>query len=318
MRIVGNDELPAAWESQVQILDASAGWMPQDFRRVKEARKLGYPAVDYFGVYAVEKGEVQSVVRVLRLPYTMANGVRETVSGIQGVITRRERSRRGLARRLLEEVHRREAAEGIRFVMLWTGHSNTAHNLYNSIGYVDVYTPKLAMRRCDKQRARQSEYETRAVRRGDAETLEKLHAESTAGRVGFTPRPNGLLPALFKLGLLKPDSLRLILLEGKPVGYVQLQKGEGWIRSDEVVLTDRADPEGVASLLESEAARCWLVLLGTFVKDSSGLLRRRGYSFTDHAYFGLLARALTGSHRDPRRELGTASRSFTCHFLDYF
>lgn len=299
-------------------MDASAGWMPLDFRRMQEARKLGYPTADYFGVCAVEKSKVQSVVRVLRIPYTMANGAKETISAIQGVVTKRERSGRGLARRLLEEVHRREAAADNRFVMLWTGHSIMAHGLYNSMGYVDVYTPKLAVRRCDRQKVKQTGYEVRAFRKGDAETVEKLHAESTADRVGFTPRPRGLLPALFKLGLLRPDSLRLILLEGKPVGYVQLRKDRGWVKSDEVILTERANPEAVVSLLESEAARGWLILLGTFVRDSTGLLRRRGYSLTDYAYFGLLARALAGSHRNMQEELGTTSRSFTCHFLDYF
>jgi GNAT superfamily N-acetyltransferase len=318
MRIVSFDELPERWEPKAQLLDASVGWFLMDFRRMKEARRLGYPAADYFGVYAVEGDEVQSAVRVLRIPYTLASGTTETVSGICGVATRREWSRKGLARALLGEVHRREAAAGNRFSLLWMGFWNFSHTLYTSVGYTDIYTPRLAMRRCDGPKSERQKYELRTAKKGDAATIEKLHVESTRGRVGFTPRPKSVLPPLFKLGLLKPEAFRLVLSGGEPVGYLQMQKGPGWIKSDEVVLTGRADPGEVASLLQREAAPGWLLLQGTFVRDSSAPLRRLGYLFTDYLYYGLMARPLEGAHRDVKRELGTVSRSFTCHFLDYF
>jgi predicted acetyltransferase len=81
--------------------------MPLDFKKMEEARRSGYPAADYFGVYAVENKQVASAVRVLRIPYTMGDGTVEIVSGIQGVVTRRESSRNGFARQLLSEVHER-------------------------------------------------------------------------------------------------------------------------------------------------------------------------------------------------------------------
>jgi predicted N-acetyltransferase YhbS len=318
MRIVSFDELPEEWEPKVQLLDASVGWWSTDFRRMKEARRMGYPAADYFGVYAVEGDEVQSAVRVLRIPYTLASGKTETVAGICGVVTRREWSRRGLARALLGEVHRREAAAGNRFSLLWMGFWNFSHTLYSSIGYADVYTPRLAMRRCEGPKSGRQKYELRTAKKGDAGTIEKLHAESTRSRVGFTPRPRSVLPPLFKLGWVKPDAFRLILSHGEPVGYLQMQKGRGWVKSDEVVLTGRADPGEVVSLLQREATRGWLVLQGTFVRDAADLLGRLGYAFSDYLYYGLMARPLQAAHGDLKRELGTADRSFTCHFLDYF
>jgi GNAT superfamily N-acetyltransferase len=318
MRIASLDELPREWEPQVQLLDASVGWFPSDFRLMREVRSMGYPAADYFGVYAVEGDEVRSEVRVLRIPYTLAGGTTETVSAVCGVATRREWSRRGLARALLAEVHRREAAIGNRFCILWMGFWNFSHALYSSMGYVDVYTPKLAMRRCDRPKSEGRKYGLRTTKKGDVTTIEKLHAESTRGRVGFTPRPKSVLPPLFKLGFIKPDAFRLILSDGEPVGYCNMQKGRGWVKSDEVVLTERADPKEVVSLLQRKSAPGWLTLQGTFVRDSSGLLGKLGYSFTDYAYYGLMARPLRGVHRDLKRELGTASPSFTCHSLDYF
>lgn len=318
MRITDYDDIPEDLETQIHLLDASTGWIPMDFQKVKEARSLGYPVAPYFGVYAVEGREVQSVVRVLRLPYTLANGRRDTVSAIQGVITRRERSGRGLARMLLEEVHRREAEAGTKFVLLWTGHSIMAHNLYLSMGYSDVYTPMLAMRKCDKPLPRQRGYTARNLLEDEVDTVRRIHTESTKGRIGFTPRAEGLLPALYKVGFIGPDSFRLILHDGEPIGYFQLKKERWWVRSDEVVLSKGTDPDVALSVLESEGAGGWLTILGTFVSDNSDTLRERGYLLTKHYYSGLLARPLQAEHEDVGHELGVDQESFTCHFLDYF
>jgi len=292
--------------------------MPLDFRRMDEAMKLGYPAADYYGVYAVEKDEVQSVVRVLRVPYTMNDGTEEAVSAIQGVVTRREHSRAGLARKLLAEVHQREASFGNRFVMLWTGHGLVAHNLYSSMGYVDVFTPMLAMRELGPSRKRSEEYKIRPAKAGDAETIERIHSEATKGRVGFTPRAKGNVRALFRLGQVKPSSLHLVLSGEEPVAYFQVQKGPGWVRSDEVVMKPGIQAERILSTLESEYANGWLIILGTFAHDSQTLLKKQGYLITGHSYFGLLARALDKSRRNVREEIGVDRPSFTCHFLDYF
>ena len=73
MRIIDHDELPLSMEAQIQfLLDMSAGWGPMDFKSIAEARRLGYPAADYVGVYAVEEREVLSEVRVIRIPFTDA------------------------------------------------------------------------------------------------------------------------------------------------------------------------------------------------------------------------------------------------------
>ena len=133
-------------EDQVQLMDASTNWMPVDFKRLREAIRFGYPAADYWAVYAVENDQVLSAVRVVCIPYTMRNGRTEIVSGIQGVVTRRESSRRGLARTLLAEVHRREAEAGSRLSTLVTDYSYIADNLYLSMGYVDVHSGRLAMK----------------------------------------------------------------------------------------------------------------------------------------------------------------------------
>jgi GNAT superfamily N-acetyltransferase len=317
LRIVDFGDLPPSAEASVHLLDMSAGWGPIGFSWLKEMRGLGYPAADYVGVYAVEGGEVQSMVRVLRVPFSTTEG-RETVSAIQGVVTRRDRSRHGLARKLLGEVHLREKAAGSRFVLLMTGHSNMAHNLYNSMGYFDLYTPPLAMRRSRGRTTRPKGYELRKVRSGDSRVIESLHADATRGRLGFTPRAAHILDWVFRLGFVKQESLRLILREGEPLGYLELQKNPGWVQSDELVLRDPAAAEDVESLIESEADGGWVALRGTSVRDHFGALRRRRYSITDYSYYGLLGLSLVGGGLGPLKALGTADSRFTCQLLDYF
>ena len=86
LRIVDFDALPNGMWSQVQLLDLSTGWGMVDQQTVRMATKLGYPSTNYFGVFAVEKGEVLSTVRVTRIPYTLPNRRQENVSAIGGVL----------------------------------------------------------------------------------------------------------------------------------------------------------------------------------------------------------------------------------------
>lgn len=311
-----HDELAPSMEVRVHLLDMSAGWAPMGFKSLTEARRLGYPAADYVGVYAVEGREVLSEVRVIRLPFITLEGATGIVSGIQGVATRRDHSGKGLARKLLEEVHRREKASGIAFALLWTGHAMVAHRLYASMGYIDVHTPKIAMRSCGAGR-RTPGYELRKMRAEDSATIAALHSEATKGRIGFTPREAGLLRSLFELGFVRRESIRMILLDGREVGYAMLERNPRWTRFDEVVFCRGANQADVLELLESEAPNRWLLLRNTFVQDASPLLRKRDYTLSDHAYYGLLAAPLEGSTNN-LRALGTSDSRFSCQYLDYF
>ena len=126
MRILTHDEISNTFDEQVQLLQLGAGWGIFDFEHVAMARKIGYQTQDYFAVYAVEDKEVLAKVEVMHIEVETTEGP-ETISGIGGVVTRRDKSRMGLARQLLQDVHRREEAAGIKHSLLWTGRNNKAH-----------------------------------------------------------------------------------------------------------------------------------------------------------------------------------------------
>ena len=249
MRIVEWDELPAGAEEQVHLMDMSANWTPQDFNTLKELRRLGYPTSDYFALFAMEGDQVLSAVRVLNIPVTTRRGT-ETIAAIQGVVTRYDRSGKGLARKVLTEVHRRERSAGRRLSMLWTTRSSFSHDLYSSLGYSDFYTPETATKRITSGRPGDKRYAFRKVSGAEAGLLERLHAWATKGRLGFTPRPAGIVTSLFRLGVVRPGAIRLVTLDERPIGYAEFQSGGGWAKSDEVVV-ERESTDEVLSLLES-------------------------------------------------------------------
>jgi GNAT superfamily N-acetyltransferase len=316
LRILEFDELSSTVEPQAQLLDLSAAWAPNDFKRFKEARRMGYPSADYVGVYAVEGGEILSAVRVLRLPYTTPKGVQQ-VAGIQGVVTRRDRGRKGLARELLLEVHRREKAAGSAYSLLWTGRGQVAHSLYENLGYRDVYTPELVTIRKESRDSPQR-YTLKNVKKDGLGSLEMLHGKATAGRLGFTPRPPGIVRSLIHLGFLAKESLRALFRGGKLVGYVILQKQSTWCGLNELVLDSETPVEKVLPALEATAQGGWFVIRNTAARESLSLLRRRGYHYSPFAYYSLLALSLEKPSEDLAEELGTEDPRFTCQQLDYF
>ena len=314
-----HDEIPSEMEAYFQLLRLSTGWTPRDFDRTGRARKTGYPSADYFGLYAVEGGRILSTVRVVRMPYTFPDGHIETISGVLSVITRQDSRGQGLARRLLDEVHTRERNAGSRFSLLWS-ESITAHRLYESMGYEDVYTPDIATKRASRRGATHDPYELAAVGDDDVPTIERLHDLATRDRIGFTPRPRRLLGALIKFGLFKPDSFRLILRDGSPIGYLELQEAPGRVNVSEVVMAGKPSGTGLMSVLERLSSGRWLSFWNTFVRDSREGLEARGYSFSDLGDSLLMSLPLDkrSDLHEQKRVLGTADPRFVCQGLDHF
>ncbi len=145
MKLVGFDELPDSYDSDRALVQLAAFGGFLNRRRIDLWRRRTSVFADYFGIFAVDAGTVVGQTFVLRIPYTFPHGT-ESISGIAGVATRLDHARTGVARRILEEVHRREREAGIGYSTLWTNRSWGAHRLYEKLGYRDVYAPPGAVR----------------------------------------------------------------------------------------------------------------------------------------------------------------------------
>jgi len=284
---------------------------------VPRLRRLGL-VTDYVGLFAVEGGSVLGQVLVLRILYRTSSGL-EPVAGISSVTTRTDARRRGVARTLLQEVHRREAAAGRRFALLWTSQSWFAHRLYESLGYRDVWTPPSAVRVLPRARGSRKD-QLRPVAAGELSAVERLHTDVTREDPGFSARPRGTLRVLQAGGDLDLANLMVLGPRGSIRGYAVLGKAPGLRRCGEFV----ARPQASATLLdglERRAAPGVLWMGNSPVRALRPELRSRGYLLRAEAEWRvLMARPLSGS-RDPtvlRKELGVDRPTFRCMSLDRF
>ena len=316
MRIVIHDEVPESFDTEIQLMHLGASWGIFDFDHIEHARKVGYPSSDYFAVYAIEHNQPLAKVEVIHIEFETPSGP-ETMSGIGGVVTRRDKSRLGLARELLLDVHKREKASGIRHSLLWTGRNNKAHNLYESLGYFDIYDPGIALLKTSKQN-NSGELTMRSVTPEDADLMDSLHSEITTKRLGFKKRCKDFMNLVFALEFEKPESFRIFNQNNTPIGYAQFQQNTGWIRSYEVVVVPEYFNQ-IVSLLETEAKGNWLAFANSFVSDAHGELTKRAYAFSDYTYGTLMACELDQPTKENMNVLlGTNNPRFVCHALDHF
>jgi GNAT superfamily N-acetyltransferase len=326
MRIIEHDEITSELEADLQLLRASVGLPPRDFSLLRQAQKVGYPSTDYFGLYAVEGNHILSTLRVLRLPYTFPDGHEECVSAILSVMTRADCRGRGLVRGLLEETHKRERRAGSRFSILWCDRSIRAHGLYEYMGYRDVYFPDFATTKParSKKAACDLHYSLKTVDGSDVSRIGRIHTLATEGRIGFTPRPHSYLESLIKYGLFAPESFRLIIRDGRPVGYLELQDGPTAVKVSEVVMLPESlvNPSDLLLVLEhfcSEEENRWLWLSNTYVRDSKEVLVERRYSVSSLNNHVLMSLPLDGSSSQNQIDaLGVDDSRFVCHITDYF
>ncbi|MHB8566654.1 MAG: hypothetical protein ACYC7D_08445 [Nitrososphaerales archaeon] len=225
---------------------------------------------------------------------------------------------------LLQDVHEREKAIGIRVSLFWTGRNNKAYNLYESLGYTDVYGSISALIKTTKSSA--GNHDTLKIRRApndDSRIMEDLHSRATSQHLGFTHRFKDFMKIVFSevgfsSGFEKPETFRIFVVEIEPIGYAEFQENSGWIRSSEVIVEPKHS-EAAVSLLEKEADGRWLAFANSFLL-AFGKCLKRGYSFSDHSYATLMALPLDQNMlgEDINTLLGTDSSRFVCHALDHF
>ncbi len=318
MRTLTFDELPAALEAQRAALGLGAFSGYLDRRAVRAYRRRGLELSDYVGLFAVDGGRLLGQVVVLRLPYRARDGA-ETVAGIASVTTAPHARRRGVARGLLEEAHRREREAGARYALLWTSPSWYAHDLYESLGYRDVFVPPLALRASAGTRSLPRGESLRGANAGALEELEELHRTFSRDRTGFASRPAGFLRVEREAGR-DLEGLLVLRRRGRAVGYAVAARRSNHLACGELVAGPR-DVPALLRALERVAPAGVLALGNTPVLDHAAELTRRGYAVRREAEWrSLMACPLAGapSARTLRRELTTDDRAFLCMSLDRF
>jgi GNAT superfamily N-acetyltransferase len=319
MKILTFDELPASYDPSRAIVSLAAFGEFRDRRTVALARRPPSRLAEYAGVFGVEQGAVVGQMFVERIPYTFPHGT-ETVSGIAGVTTRIDHARGGIARQLLEEVHRRERAAGIRHSILWTNRSWGAHRLYEELGYRDVYTPPFAVRTLPSRRRRSTGGKVRAARRSDLRDVELLHAQSGEGRWGFAQRHAGFARREIAAGEYRLEDVLVAVDRGEPCGYSVGGARRGHPRCGELVATSPSARALLRTAVEARSFTGQVTFWDGAVNDMDPELRRRGYVIASAGWFGLMATTFgrERSRGELAREFGTNDPRFRCFSGDRF
>lgn len=320
MKLVSYDELPASYDPGRALIHLAAFGGYPDRRSIDLWRRRTSWLADYVGVFAVEEGMVVGQTFVQRIPFTFADRT-ETVSGIAGVSTRLDHARSGVARRILQEVHRREREAGIRYSTLWTNRSWGAHRLYEQLGYRDVYAPPWAVRIRPALRRHTRKKGVRPGRVTDLAQIEELHSEYARGRLGFAHRPPGFARVAAAAGELRPREEMLVSTEGgRLFGYAMFDSNRNRTVCGELVGRSAAVRARLAASVEARTRAGPTAFRDGAVPEMGSWLRERHYTIAPAGWVGLMATEF-GRERSQvqlERELGTRDRRFLCLAGDRF
>jgi len=320
MKLVSYDELPEEYDSGRALVYLAAFGGFADRANIDAWRHRTSAFAEYTGLFALDRGSVVGQTFVRRIAYTFPHGT-ETVSGIAAVSTRLDHARAGVARRLLEEVHRREREAGIRYSTLWTNRSWGAHRLYEKLGYRDIYNPSWAVRVVTSGRPGRRPGGVRPGRRSDLSEMDRLHREYAKGRWGFVERPRRFLSVAAATGDFRPEE-ESIVVRGRDglSGYAHLTATHSRIISGELVAMSSSARRSLVSALEGRVRSGVVAFRDGVVDDLGSLLAGRGYEVAPAGWFGLMATSLDRkrSRAQLSREFGTTDPRFLCLGGDRF
>ncbi len=321
MRLVTYDDLQPEWEASraATQLSAFGSFLPKT--SIEAWRKQGSLS-DYVGVFAVEREQVIGHAITVRLPYTYPDGAVHRISGVAMVGSRPDESGRGIARRILEEIHRRERRAGFDHITLWTNRSWGSHGIYERLGYHDIFQSPVAVSRLAQAPARSKPPQVRPATPADLPVLDRLHGEATHGRWGFTPRPPNFLVDEHRIFHTDPKTNFLVAREGRRVtGFARVDADKFRAICRELVVTRPSAAEALIGAVEQKAPMASVAAFTlSSVRDQGEELRGRGYFFVPAGWYVLMARPLRGEGgaKEVAHELGTDDPRWVVHAGDQF
>jgi GNAT superfamily N-acetyltransferase len=321
MRFLTFDELTPSMDLDRLLVHFSSLGGATDREAVALWRRRSDLFAEYVGVFAVEGRRVLGQTLVKRLRYTFPDGT-ETIGAIASVGTRPDRARRGVARAILTEVHRREREAGNRYVALWTNRSWGAHRLYEQLGYRDVFPTPFALR--PPRTGPPAPRRLRGIRSGrlaDLPELDRLHDRLAAGRLGFCRRPKRLLETSAAVRDFDPARELIVATHrGRPTGFAFAQVTATRAFCAELIAGTARARTALIAEVERRAKGAAVAFGLTPAIDAAALLRGRGYGMLRDGWYVFMAADLRRpwSASAARARFAARDRRFLCMNGDRF
>lgn len=247
MRVRTYDEIDPLEAFRLGVLTFGIAWDEPKVRRVR-AHDRTY--LEEFALYAEERGRILAQVVPRRLAVRTTGGVEE-IGGLAAVCSHPAVWGRGFARRLVEATHDRFRELGLRMSALTTSRNIRGYGVYAKLGYVDLAPFQQAVRRVDRSKNPQG-YRLRSARRSDLATIHHLYRTRTRRMLGWTERPERALEWAVIRTRDYLDNYRIVMRDGKPVGYLRTRPDDG-ITMEEVVAPNVRDFRASVALMEARA-----------------------------------------------------------------
>ncbi len=222
-------------------------------------------------LYAVEDGRLMGTVGVLYPRLKTPHGV-VRVGGIRNVCTRPSASRKGVARKLMEEAHHRMMEEGVPFSLLMTSGSLVAYELYRKLGYREIHSFPTALKKVSPVNTR-----LEFMGKPDPEYLRSLYMESVKELHGLVIREEDYWGMAEARGW--PDNGNVITVyDGRePIGYVMYRNRRKQLDCGEIAGESVEALRDIICALEA-SARCEHIVFYYINPQHYPLLEEMGYT----------------------------------------
>ncbi len=232
--------------THVARLNISAFGWNLDSKSVSKIRKNDKNCPDWFALYAVEKGEVMSLIGAV-FPLVESTEGTMKVGFFCGVVTSPKHARKGLSRALFKKLHERMHEDGAELFILGTGQTLVAHQLYFSLGYRDFQTFDLGSRR--GRRPKKPNIKLK-VRKRSGEEIYRLHKSSNKEQMGFVHRHPNFVAARLTWGWWGSlDNVCTFLRDDRVIGYALISTNPSRLMIREICCPNTADiPECITAL----------------------------------------------------------------------
>lgn len=210
MKILAYNDVDPMEVLQLNLLGRDAVFSPESVAALRRADPRVFP---WLTLNALERGSVAGQVGAFRLPVVSTEGESQ-VGGVWGFVVRPDVRRREVCVALLEELHARMRAEGIRFSVVFIDPQSTGRRVFARHGYRELHSPGSAFARW------QTAYQPTRLSAGLAgpagyERVEFLFSEIAGESLGFSRRPAPFPP----LRAVNPGHLWMFGQAGEAAGY---------------------------------------------------------------------------------------------------
>ena len=276
-----------------------------------------------YAFYAVEMGHVMAQAVPMLMNVRLTTGV-EQVGGVAGVCSLPSVWGRGYARRLMTHTHGFFREQGVGLSTLTTSRNIRGYRIYRRMGYVDLARLPLGVRSLSPRTTRPVGMGFRKVRRDDLPRLQTFFAQYVRGHLGWTERDPRRLACSAAWDSHVLDRYRMVMRNGRPVGYVHRSSG-GWTRGAEVVVSEetivpvKEDFRATVRALEAKAKGPFAAVDATGSRRDQGWYRSLGYRLDDSLPATVMALPLDGRRpKDAPRLFGGPQGKFVMHATDWF